>query len=264
MGKVFSGYWHGRYVAWELFVSRLTESHQRSLLGMISLFFPLVATAMWATLIQHARVINSPDISDGMPYSAFVLLSLMLWMTFVESVMAPLEGILEQLRSLAHVNFPVEAVILARIVEVLFHFGVKLVLIVGVGIAFRLPVQATIVFAPFGLLFMILFGFSIGLFLAPFNVLFRDVGAALTPIMTCWLFLTPVLFPMPRDSFVATLFSLNPLTPLLGTTRELATLGTVSQPVGFAVMSVLSVLLFLLGSLFLRRAMPVLIEKTNS
>ena len=261
---VRKGFVSGRFVAWELFMSRLTESRQGAFLGLMSLFLPPLAVAAWATLIRHAKVINVPEVADDMPYAAFVLLSMMLWMTFTESIMAPLDGVVGQLRSLVHTSYPVEAVTLARFTEIVFHFLFKLILIVAAGIWFQLPVTWTIVFAPVALLLLILFGMGIGLVLAPFHVLYRDVGQSLNTIVTFWLFLTPVFFPVPADGVARWLFALNPVTPLLASTRELVTIGWLSQPIGFVVMAVVSVALFVFGCVLLRRSVPILVEQSDS
>ena len=261
---VINGFVSGRFVAWELFRSRLAESRQGTFLGLLSLFLPPLAVAAWATLIRQAKVINVPEFTDDMPYVAFVLLSMMLWMTFTESIMAPLDGVVMQLRSLAHTNYPVEAVTLARFAEIVFHFLFKLILIVAAGIWFQLPVSVTIVFAPIALLLLILFGMGIGLTLAPFHVLYRDVGQSLNTILTFWLFLTPVFFPVPKEGIVRWLFAINPVTPLLASTRELVTIGWLTQPIGFAIMAVVSVSLFVFGCVLLRRSVPILVEQSDS
>ena len=53
-----------------------------------------------------------------------------------------------------------------------------------------------------------------------------------------WLFLTPVVYPVPNKGLFGTIIEFNPVTPLLVTTRELATTGVVSNPQGFWLASV--------------------------
>jgi lipopolysaccharide transport system permease protein len=54
------------------------------------------------------------------------------------------------------------------------------------------------------------------------------------------------------------------VTPLLVTTRELATVGSVSHPVGFWLASGLALVLVLLGWLLYRLAMPFIVERMSS
>lgn len=261
--QVGFGFRAGRFVAWELLVSRLAEQRRRSFLGWYSLWLPVLVTVAWATLIRHAKVISAPEVSDDLPYAAFVLLSMILWQTFVEAIFAPLEAVDEHLPSLAHANYPVEAVTLSRLGLVLVNLAVKLTLFFAAALYFRLHLSPTIFLAPLAALLLILFGMGIGLILAPFNVVYRDVSGSLQPITTFWLFVTPVLFPAPAEGWVAWLFRLNPVTPLLATTRELVALGTVSQPLGFATMACVAAAIFGLGSVTLRRTLPLLTEMAN-
>lgn len=262
-GAVVRGFTQGRFVARELLVTRLAEHHRQNYLGWFSLLLPVIATAAWATLVRHAKVINVPEVTDDMPYAAFVLLSMILWQTFVEAISAPLEALNEQLPSLAHANFPVEAVTLSRLGLVLVNLAIKLVLFAAAVVYFGLHIKATVLLAPVAALMLILFGLGLGLILAPFNVFYRDVSAALQPLTTFWLFVTPVLFPAPSEGWVAWLFRVNPATPLLATTRELTAVGAVSQPLGFAIMCCVAVGLFILGSIAVRRTVPLLVEMAN-
>lgn len=260
---VLHGFKNGRFVAWEMFVSRLTEYRRLNYFGWFSLVLPVIATAAWATLVRHAKVINVPEVTDDMPYAAFVLLSMILWQTFVESISAPMDAVNEQLSSLAHANYPVEAMTLSRLGLIFVNLAIKLLLFVAAVIWFGLRIKATVWLAPAAMLMLVVFGMGIGLLLAPFNVFYRDVSAALQPVTTFWLFVTPVLFPAPSEGPVAWLFRYNPVTPLLATVRELTAVGAVSQPGGFVLMSCAAVVLFLVGCIALRRSVPLLVEMAN-
>ncbi|MFL9457913.1 hypothetical protein AB0758_43680 [Tolypothrix bouteillei VB521301_2] len=64
--------------------------------------------------------------------------------------------------------------------------------------------------------------------LAPLGILYQDVSKGLTLITGFWLFLTPVVYPVPNEGTFGLLVKLNPVTPLLVTARELATTGVIS------------------------------------
>lgn len=254
--------WSARYLAWEVMRRNVAGQYRQSLFGLFLAFLPPLIITAWCTLVSHAKVINVESLQ--LPYPAFVLLSMMLWMTFVEALNAPINGLEQELPSLSKAVFPAEAIVLAHTLEVGFHFGVKLVLIVGAILWFRLPVTWMAVFSPVALVLLIVLGVSIGMILAPINALYKDVGRSLGAITTFWLFLTPVLFPMPTEGLAAWICRLNPVTPLLASTREWATLGELSDPVGFGVTATLTLVLFLFSCLFFRVALPVVIDRTNA
>jgi len=57
---------------------------------------------------------------------------------------------------------------------------------------------------------------------------------------------------------------MNPVTPLLVTTRELATTGIVSDPIGFWLVSAITLLGILLTWIIFRLAMPFVVERVSS
>lgn len=255
-------FWSGRHVAWELLRRNLAGEYRQSLMGVGLAFVPALVTAAWCTLIRHANIVNIPELD--VPYPAFVLLSMMLWTTFVEAINAPIHGLIEELPTLARSSYPVEAIVLARMGQVLFDFGVKLVLVVGAVYWFSLPISWTVILAPLGLVLLVLFGTSLGMLLAPINALYRDISKGLAAITTFWLFLTPVLIPVPTSGWAALIVKFNPVTPLLVTTRELVTTAQLSNLPGFLLMAILTLLLFAASCLFHRVAVPVVIDRTNA
>lgn len=254
--------WEGRHLAAELVRRDIQARYRQSFLGIGQAFFPPLATVAWCVLIEHARVINLPELD--VPYPAFVLLSMMLWLTFTDALSQPVWGLVSELRVISRANFPAEALMLSKFGDVLFQFLVKLVLI-GAGVAwFRLPIAGTVWMCPILVLWLVMLGGGLGLILAPFNCLYRDIAFALAPITTFWIFVTPVLFPMPATGAYGLIARLNPVSPLLGATRELATTGQLSDPVGLAIMMVLAPIIFATGWVFFRATLPVIIERTNA
>ncbi len=251
-----------RHVAAELLRRNLAREYRHSLLGLCLAFVPALVTAAWCTLIRHAHVIEIPSLD--IPYPAFVLLSMMLWTTFVEAIYSPLTGLANELPTLARTTYPAEAVVLAGVGEVLFQFCVKSLLIIFAVWWFELPLARTVWLAPLGVLLLVLLGTALGMLLAPVNILYQDISKGLSAVTTFWLFLTPVLFPTPRQGLAGLIVRFNPVTPLLNTTREWIVTSHITQPVGFCLATIATLLLLGLGVVFFRRAIPVLVEHTNA
>ncbi len=165
---------------------------------------------------------------------------------------------------LARVNFPREALILAKVGEVFFNFAVKLILIVALFIWFRIPITWTVILTPVPLINLVLLGTFLGVLLAPLGVLYQDISKGLTLITGFWLFLTPVVYPVPRNGIFGFLVQMNPVTPLLVTVRDLATTGVVSEPNSFWIVSVITLVGLLLTWIAFRLAMPFVVERVSS
>jgi lipopolysaccharide transport system permease protein len=264
--KLFQQMWRdllaSRELARRLMVRDISAQYRQSFLGIIWAFLPPIFMATGFTLASNANVINVGK--TDLPYPAYVMFSTALWQTFVEALNGPVQAVTVAKPMLARVNFPREALILAKMGEVFFNFAIKLILIVALFIWFHISVSWTVILTPIALIHLVFLGTFIGILLAPFGVLYQDVSKALTLFTGFWLFLTPVVYPVPNAGIFGFLVNLNPVTPLLVTVRELATTGVVSEPWRFWIVSVITIVGLLLTWIGFRLAMPFVVERVSS
>lgn len=251
-----------RELAWRLLVRDISAQYRQSFLGIFWAFVPPIATALGLTLATNAKILNIG--TTELPYPAYVMFSMTLWQTFSEALYGPIQAVGSAKPMMARINFPREAIILSQLGQVFFNFGVKLILIVGLFIFFKIPVAWTVILAPVALIHLIALGTCIGLFLVPIASLYDDISRGLTLAMGLWLFLTPVIYPVPESGTFATFVRWNPVTPLLVSIRELATTGVLSNPQGFWIASGLAIFGLFFGWLFYRVAMPFVVERISA
>ena len=251
-----------RELAWQLMVRDISAQYRQSFLGIIWAFIPPVITAAGFTLANNAKIVNI-GVTD-LPYPAYVMFSMTLWQTFTESLNGPMQAVGSAKGMMARINFPREAIILNKLGQVFFNFGIKLILIIGLFIGFKMPVTWSVILAPVALIHLVMLGTFIGLLLAPISALYQDISKGITMIMGLWLFLTPVVYPTPHTGVFGAIVTLNPVTPLLVTTRELATTGIISDPQGFWITSGIAIIGLLLAWIIYRVSMPFVIERMSS
>ncbi len=251
-----------RELAWRLMVRDISAQYRQSFLGIFWAFVPPITTALGLTLATNAKILNVG--TTDLPYPAYVMFSMTLWQTFAEALNAPMQAVGGAKPMLARINFPREAIILSQLGQVFFNFSIKLILIVALFLWFKMPVAWTAILAPVALVHLVALGTAIGLLLVPVAALYDDVSKALGLAMGLWLFLTPVIYPMPQSGVFATLVRLNPVTPLLVTIRELATTGVLSHAAGFWWVSGFALVGLLLGWLVYRVGMPFVIERISA
>ena len=251
-----------RELAWRLLVRDISAQYRQSALGIFWAFIPPIVTAAGFTLAKGNGIINVG--STDLPYPAYVMFSMTLWQTFTEALQAPLQGVTAAKQMLARINFPREAIILAKIGQVFFNFGIKLILMVGLFIWFKMPVSGSVILTPVALIHLVMLATFFGLLLAPIGALYKDVTKGLVLVTGLWLFLTPVVYPVPSEGVFSTIVRLNPVTPLLVTARELATTGVVSDPQGFWLASLFAFVGLLVAWVFYRLAMPFVVERMSS
>ncbi|BAU11443.1 putative ABC transporter permease protein [Leptolyngbya sp. NIES-3755] len=251
-----------RELAWQLCIRDISAKYRQSALGIAWAVLPPVVMAIGFTLARASGVVNVGEVN--LPYPAYIMFSMTLWQTFVEALNGPIQAVGSAKAMMAKISFPREALIIAKLGEVFFNFGIKLVLIIGLFLWFKIPVTWSVLIAPVALIHLVILGTFFGLLLTPIGVLFQDLSLALTLITGFWLFLTPVVYPVPSGGVFGTIVRLNPVTPLLVTTRELATTGIISDPQGFWIASLIAIVGLLVAWIIYRLAIPYAVERISS
>ncbi|MEW4570301.1 ABC transporter permease [Tautonia sp. JC769] len=260
--EMFEDLASSRGLAWQLLIRDIRARYRQSFFGIAWAFLPAILMAIGCTVANRTRVVDFGE--TDIPYPAYVLIGMVFWQTFVDSVNGPITGASGALKMLSRIKFPREAVILSKVGEALFDFLVKLIPVVLVMVWYGIAAPPTILLVPASLLLLVAFGAAIGTLLAPIGLLYQDVSKGFGLITRAWLLLTPVIYAMPGPGTFGTIVRLNPVTPLLMTTRELLTTGSVSDPLAFAVVAGLTPAVLLGSWVAFRLAMPHAIERMTS
>ncbi len=265
--RLLSAQWadlkRSRELAVRLLKRNLSARYRQTLLGYFWAVFPMVATtAVWLLLLR--RNVIAVEMPIGSPV-LFLLIGMMLWQTFVDAVQAPLRVVSESKSMLAKINFPREALLLTALGEVLVNFAIRLIIVIAAWIWFAGDIpSATFWFVPLGVLSIILFGTTIGVLLVPLGILYQDVMHGLAFLFQVWLFATPVLYPTPTGWSHGWIAWLNPIGPLINTTRDWLMVGASDQVALFCTFSALTLIVVCFGMLLYRVAMPILLERMQS
>jgi lipopolysaccharide transport system permease protein len=252
----------GRELAWQLSVRDIRAQYRQTALGLLWAFIlPLAHTLTWIFLSRSGIV----TVSDTtMPYPVYVLTGTMIWAIFMDAVNAPLQQTLAAKHMLAKINFPREALVVSGIYQTLFNGGIKIVLLFSALMLLGIYPGWSVIFFPLGILSLILAGTALGLLLTPVGVLYTDVGKVTPLLMQFLMYFTPVVFPMPATGWAATVFKLNPMTPLILTTRDWLTGFSPEYLPSFLIVNTSILALLFLVWVVYRAAMPILIERMSA
>jgi len=185
-----------RELAWRLAVRDISAQYRQAFLGILWAFIlPLANTLVWVFL-SGAGIIQVSE--TPIPYPVYVFTGTMLWAILMDAINAPLQQTNAAKGMLAKLNFPRESLIVSGIYQTLFSAGIKLALLLavlpflGVGLGWQL------LLLPLALLSLILVGTAVGLLLTPVGVLYSHIGKGLPLLMQFMMYLTPVVFAMPK------------------------------------------------------------------
>lgn len=251
-----------RELAWRLFIRNISAMYRQTMLGYVWAFLPPIATTVVWVFLNSQKIVSMGDTVT--PYPVYVMIGTLLWQVFLDALNSPLKLVTSSKAMLVKINFPREALIIAGILEVLFNFLIRVVLFVIVLIWFKVSVPLTVFFAPIGILSLIMLGLMFGILLTPLGILYQDIGKGIMIITSLWFFLTPVVYPSPTSYPANLIAKINPVSPLLVTTREWITTGSVEYLGGFILISVITFIFILLGWILYRIAIPHLIARIGA
>lgn len=260
--SMFADIWSSRDLAWRLMVRDISAQYRQAVLGIAwALILPLANTVTWIFL-NAAGIVTVAD--TELPYPVYVFTGTMLWQIFTEAFQAPTRQLNQAKAMLSKVSFPPEAIIVAGVGQTGFNAIIKIGLLIPAVLVMGVYPDWGILLLPLGVLSLILAGTALGLLLAPVGSLYEDVTKGIGLVTQLWMYITPVVFPLPETGWTAILFRINPLTPLILTSRDWLTGYQPDYLMGFVLVNVGMLLLLLLGWTIYRVSMPILIERMNA
>ena len=113
--------------------------------------------------------------SDGLPYPVFALAAVLPWTYFAEALRRGATGLVADAELVRKVYFPRLIIPLAGVTSPLVDFLFGLLILIGVMFWYGIVPGWTILLLPFWLFITLALALSIGLWLGPINVRYRDM-----------------------------------------------------------------------------------------
>lgn len=260
--EIFKELPEGHELGLRLFKRNLKGQYRQSILGFAWALLPALVTSLLWIMLQNNRVLSIGE--TDIPYPVFVLIGTLLWKLFGESIMAPLASINSNKAMLVKINIPRTGLLLSGLYQIFFDLVIKLLMITIILLYFQPGFGVTILWVPLGILGIILSGYAIGLVLVPIGMLYTDVQRGLSMALPFCMYLTPVVYPIPNDGFMASLMRFNPLATFIPACRDWLTGQPFTDWNATILWSGLFGLLLLIGLVLFKLAMPIIIERIGS
>jgi lipopolysaccharide transport system permease protein len=249
----------GRYIAYRLARNNIAGEYSRSLLGFFWDFADPLVLAIIFYLLRQGNVFSTGE--TNMPYAVYLIFGLLMYQSFVNATMWTV-NVLHQSRNLiTQQKLPPESLLLSIFLRVMFFalFRIAVMILLAVAMGSFSPVG--MVKFILGYPVLVLAGMAIGVFLAPFNAIYRDVGRFVGMVLVPLRFISPVLFVLPKTPIYETINSLNPFALIMMNLRSLATLNT-TEHLGITMIHCgILLLLGLAGWFMFHVSVPVLAER---
>ena len=174
-----------------LVLRNLKLRYKQTLLGAAwAVLQPLLTMAVFTVIFGRLARLGS----DGLPYQVFALAALVPWIYFANALTQAGNSLVDQQQLLTKVYFPRLLLPLAAVLAGLVDFAISFVMLIGVLLWFGIEPTVRLFAAPVFVLLATAAAFAPGLWLAAFNVRYRDVRYVIPFLVQIWLFVTPVAY----------------------------------------------------------------------
>ncbi len=266
--KMLAEMWHdmigSRQLAVILAVRDLRSQYRQSLFGLFWILAPPIVVAVGLSVAQQNNLVNFGEAS--IPTGAYILIGMSVWQIFATAVSGPLLVMGSYRSVLTKVVVPPEAIILSSMLKLGITMVLQLLLIFFTFLWFHLPFHATTLLGPPAMICVAVLGTAFGLLIMPIGLLYRDVALAIPILEKGWLAVTPAVFAAltPFAGKYAWATKINPMTPMIITSRQLMAGEHLTMLPQFLGVVGLGLVVLVIGLVVVRAAMPLVIERWSA
>ncbi|GGG53232.1 ABC transporter permease [Bizionia arctica] len=254
--------YHSRFLARQLAERDIKAMYRQSYLGIIWAFITPIATAAVWIFLNSSGTINLSD--TGIPYPVYAFSGTLIWSIIVAAINSPMQGTQAAKGILTKINFPKEALLLSGVYKLLFDSAIKIFLLILFVFIYGVGFHWSLLLFPIAILGAIIFGTTVGLFLTPMGLLYNDIGKIITFGMQFLMYVTPVVYAIPKEGIMKTLMLWNPITPIVLTARDLVVGFTPVHLTYFAIVLMGCIPLLFLGLIIYRLSIPIIVERLSA
>jgi lipopolysaccharide transport system permease protein len=251
-----------RFLARQLAKRDIKAQYRQSYLGIIWAFITPLTTAFVWIFLNSSGTIRLSD--TGIPYPVYAFSGTLLWSIITEAINSPTSSTNAAKSILSKINFPKEALLISGIYKLLFNSSIKILLLVVFIFFYGVGFHWSLLLFPLAILGAILFGTTIGLFLTPMGMLYKDIGKLVSFGLKFVMYVTPVVYAIPKSGIMKTVMEWNPLTPIILTARDFAVGMPPAYLTYFLIVIASCIPLFFIALVFYRISIPILVERMSA
>ena len=251
--------WRGRGILAVLIKRDVAVRYRQAALGILwALLQPVVTTAIFTVVFVVFIRLPATDV----PYPVFAFAGVVIWQYFSRAVTDGTLSLVTNSSLITKVYFPRIVVPLVAPCSAALDCLLGVAALVVIALLFQAQLQWTAALVPLVVLFVGLFGYAVGLCLAPLQAIYRDIGILLPFALQIAMYLSPIAYPasiVPEG--VRWLYRLSPIAVMVDAMRW-ALLGSEPPSIAGVVFTlVLTALLFWGGLAIFRRLEGTLVDR---
>lgn len=187
----------------------------------------------------------------GWDYALYVFCGLLPWTAFAETLQTSATTIITHVNLVKRVVFPLETLPLAHVFAAFVNQLCGTFVLLTLALASRGRLHLTLLWLPLLWTLQVLFVCGLSWFVAALGVYVRDTPQGLGLVLTAWLFLTPIIYPLAAvPEAYRKYLVFNPWVPLVEAHRHIILDGVAPDFVGLSYFAFVACAVFTIGYLW--------------
>jgi len=233
-----------RELIYQLFKRDFFMAYKKSFIGTAWILFSPIAGIISWVLMNRTGILNPGDV--GIPYPAYVLLSTSIWGLFMGFYEAGASTLGAGSGFIMQVKYPHEALLVKQVAQHLANFCLGFGMNILVLIIFGVIPSWKLIFFPILVLPLFLLGAGIGLLISVISIVAIDLTKGIGMAFGLLLYVTPVIYSANTQSHLLNeIIKYNPLTYLIGATRDIIIYGQFNNIDRFLYSSLFALVVFM-------------------
>jgi lipopolysaccharide transport system permease protein len=222
-----------RWLTFQLFKRDLFAVYKQSFVGVFwALIMPLISVGTFV-LLNRSGILDIGDIDA--PYAVYAILGMAFWQLFSTGLIAGSNSLVKAGAMIVKINFSRKSLVIASLGQSLVSCFIQLLLVSVLFFVYDYSPTWYVFLLPVLVLPVIFLAAGLGFILSILNGIMRDIGNALSIMLTFFMFLTPVLYARPRTGIMAEISRYNIMYYLVDFPRELILAGQAPELTGYLV-----------------------------
>ena len=201
--------WQYRELMYFLIWRELKVRYKQAVIGAgWAIIQPIFMVVIFSTIFGSFAKIPS----DGVPYPLFAFTAVLPWTYFAEALRRGSTCLVDDSDLIRKIYFPRLILPLAAVTVPLVDFALAFLVLVALFLWYGVAPSWNMIYLPIFLLMPLTLALSLGLWLGPINVRFRDIKHTIPFVIQVWMYASPVVYPISLIPEQWRLFySLNPM-----------------------------------------------------
>ena len=251
MLNIFKNFRKFSFLLSQLVIRDFKVKYKRSFLGVLwSLLNPLLMMLVMYMVFSQVFRFDMGDIN----YPLYLFTGLIIFNYFSEASNMAMGSIVNNFSLITKVYMPKYIFPLSKALFSGINFLLSLIPLYLIIFIVRQPMSPAHLLLPFVFLCIFLFTLGVGMFMASLAVFFRDMFYIYTIVLTVWMYMTPIFYPIKQieNGTILLILKCNPLYHFVSFMRTIIIYNRVPALEQFGICFAFAVGAFLVGAVFFR------------